>query len=192
MAEPLRGGSAFRDTYPIPVITDFGVFPYSGILYISPPFPWGTACHPDEGRLGVCPKKGRLFPGGGLSHPAEAVAFPLRDLPPKRADFLWLLRGHPALSISYIPKVRGRTSAGTRPPRGTMSPMSETPKLPRLPKLSPGGASSSSAPAKPSKPNPRHPYALGGQGRTLGEMLPSLGDLTGYPNGIGGLRSKDS
>lgn len=71
-------------------------------------------------------------------------------------------------------------------------PMSETPKLPRLPKLSPGEASSSSAPAKPSKPNPRHPYALGGQGRTLGEMLPSLGDLTGYPNGIGGPRSKDS
>jgi len=70
--------------------------------------------------------------------------------------------------------------------------MPETPKLPQLPRLEAHGAHPSSTPAKPSKPSPRHPYALGGQGRTLGEMLPSLGDLTGYPDGIGGLRSKDS
>lgn len=66
--------------------------------------------------------------------------------------------------------------------------MSELPQLPHLPTLDSRRAPSRN-PVTPTKPSPRHPYTLAGKGRTLGEMLPSLGELTGYPNGIGGPRA---
>lgn len=54
--------------------------------------------------------------------------------------------------------------------------MTELPKLPRLPTqatLRPNKAK------KPSKANPKQPHTLGG-------TYPSIGDITGYPNGLGG------
>lgn len=100
-----------------------------------------------------------LFPGDQVRPRRRPSVYLSETYPPTRGPFLWLRPGHPALSISYIPKVRGRTSAGVRPPRGTISPC-------QRPRNSPACRSSPPAELR-RRAHPRSPRS-----RTLGTLSP--------------------
>lgn len=66
--------------------------------------------------------------------PNEAVPSSLRGPGANKSTrFLWPFRDCPARSFSYIAKVRGRTSAATWPPHGTMNPCPKPRSSPNFP-----------------------------------------------------------